>query len=126
MPSCRAPEGRGSSCRRSGLQDIKRGGMDPGIAGRNDASAAGSRLVLPRGDNAASPFDDRDKRYDIMWLQLGFDHQIDMAGRQHAIGIAVAAVTREADVLLDTRECSPVTLVHEQGTGGLQEGIADV
>ena len=47
--------------------------------------------ALPGGDDAAGPLDDRNQRQDVERLQPGLDHEIDMADRQQAIIVAVAA-----------------------------------
>ena len=51
-----------------------------------------------------APDDDRNQRQHVIGLELGLDHEIDVARRQHAIGVAVAAVAREPHRVLDPAE----------------------
>src|SRR3954447_24341734 len=72
-------------------QQLERRRVGALVAGRDDASASLRRTVLPRGHDAARASDDRNERNHIVWLELGLDHEIDVAGSQHAIGVTVAA-----------------------------------
>jgi lysophospholipase len=56
---------------------------------------------VPGRHDAAGSLDDRDQRHDVVGLEAGLDHEIDMAGGQHAIGVAIAAVARQAGDALD-------------------------
>ena len=49
-------------------------------------------------------------------FELGLDHQIDMAGGEHAIGVAIAAVARQPHRLLDPGKGATVGIVHQQRT----------
>ena len=82
--------------------------------------------ALPGRDDAAGAGDDRDQRQHVVGLELGLDDQIDMAGRQHAIGVAVAAVAREPHRVLDPAEGRAVGLVHQQRAGGEQHRLGEV
>ena len=70
--------------------------------------------AVPGGDDAAGAGDDRDQRQDVVGLELGLDHQIDVARRQHAIGVAVAAIARQPHRLLDLAEDRAVGVFHQQ------------
>ena len=50
---------------------------------------------------------------DVVRLELGLDHQIDMAGGEHAIGVAIAAIARQPHRLFDPAETAAVGLVHQ-------------
>src|SRR5262245_36831293 len=79
------------------VQHLQRRLMPPRVAGTDDPSAAFRGAAVPTGDAAAGAENDRDERDDVVGFQLGLDDEIDMAGREHAIGVAVAAVAREPD-----------------------------
>src|SRR5271170_7941896 len=68
--------------------------VDSAVAGGDDASALFPRIAGPGGDDAPGAGDDRNQGRDVMGLELGLDDEIDEAGGEHAIGVAVAAVTR--------------------------------
>ncbi len=57
--------------------------------------------AVPRREPAAGALDDRDQRDNVVGLEAGLDDDVDVAGGDHAIGVAVAAVAGEADALLD-------------------------
>ena len=65
------------------------------VARGEDAAAFGggspSQVVI----TPPAPFDDRHQRDDVVRLQVGFDDEIDEAGRERAIGVAVAAIAHE-------------------------------
>src|SRR6266851_2478224 len=88
------------------------------IAGRDDAAAVLRGLSLPVRDYPAGPGDDRDQGRDVVRLQLGLDHQIEMAGCEHAVGIAVAAIARQPHRALDAAEDLAVAGVGHQRAGG--------
>ena len=77
----------------------------PGRAGAGRRSPRRGRrrrpIALPVGDAAAGALDDRDQRDDVVGLQAGLDDDVGMAGGDHAVGVAVAAVAGEAHGLLD-------------------------
>src|SRR6202171_1923570 len=73
-------------------------------ARRNNAAAALGGLAVPGGDDAAGAGDDRNQCCDVIRFQFGLDHEIEMAGGQHAVGIAVAAIPRQPHRLLDAAE----------------------
>ena len=87
--------------------------MHARIAGGDDAAAALGGLAVPGGDDAAGAGDDRNQRRDIVGLQLGLDHEIEMAGGEHAVGIAVAAIARQPHRVLDPAEGGAVGGVHQ-------------
>src|SRR5262249_40136119 len=81
-------------------QDFQRCLMDAFVAGHDDATPALCRAIFPRRNDATRAGNDRDERYNVVWLDLSLDDQIDQARRQHAIGIAIAAVARELHLVL--------------------------
>src|ERR1019366_2371764 len=103
----------------SAVQQLHRLFMHARIAGGDDAAAALGRSAVPGGDDAAGPGDDRDQGGDIVGFQLGLDHEVEMAGGEHAVGIAVAAIARQSHRLLDTAEHRAVGFVHQQRAGGV-------
>src|SRR5215475_6244078 len=70
------------------IEQLQRRLVHAGIAGRDDAAAVLRCLAFPVGDDAAGPRDDRDQGGDVVRLELGLDHEVEMAGREHAIRIA--------------------------------------
>ena len=88
--------------------------MHAPVAGGDDAAAGARRAAVPRRDDAAGAGDDRNERQDVVRLELGLDHQIDVAGSQHAVGVAIAAVARQPHHLLDLAEGRAVGLVHQE------------
>src|SRR5215216_1830148 len=100
------------------VQELQRGLVHAGVAGGDDAAAAMGGLALPVGDDAAGAGDDRDQCGDVVRLEFGLDHEVEMAGRQHAVGIAVTAIARQLYRTLDPAENLAVGGVHQQGTGG--------
>src|SRR5262245_19658561 len=74
------------------VQQLQRALAHPRVAGGDDAAAALGGLAFPIGNDAAGAGDDRDQGCDIVGLEFGFDHEVEMAGRQHAIRVAVAAI----------------------------------
>ena len=74
------------------------------VAGGDDAAAVMRPAVFPGGHDAAGAFDDRDQRQHVVRLKLGLDDEIDMAGGEHAIGIAIAAIARQPHRLLNPAE----------------------
>ena len=62
---------------------------------------------------------------DVVRLELGLDDEVDLAGRQHAIGVAIAAVARELHLLLDACRMPRGRLVHQQRAGGGQQRVGE-
>src|SRR5947207_3364694 len=73
------------------VQQFHRRLVHAGVTGGDDAAAALGGLAVPGGDDAAGAGDDRDQGCDVIGLQLGLDHEVEVARRQHAVGIAIAA-----------------------------------
>src|ERR1051326_978403 len=71
------------------------------VGRRDDAPAAFRGAAIPRGDDASGTGEDRDEGNDGVAIELGLDAEVDVAGCQHAIGVAVAAVAREPHRLFD-------------------------
>src|SRR5215510_9203763 len=74
------------------LQQRHGGGVHALVARDHDTPAALGAAAVPCRDDAAGASDDRYERNDVVGFQLGLDHEIDVAGREHAIGVAIAAV----------------------------------
>jgi lysophospholipase len=87
----RANNERGTLARHS-LERLQRRRVHALVSGRDDASAGMRRAALPGGDDPAGTGDDWHQRKHVVGLELRFDDEIDVARRQHAIGVAVAAV----------------------------------
>src|SRR6185437_16986514 len=68
--------------------------MDPPVAGGEDPTALRCVLAVPGRHHPARAFDDRGERDDVVGLEIGLDHEVDEAGGERAIGVAVAAVAR--------------------------------
>ena len=86
------------------VQELDRRFMHARIARSDNAAAALSGLALPSGDDTASTGDNRNQRCDVVGFQFSFHHEIDMAGGEHAVGIAVAAIARQPDGVFDPVE----------------------
>src|SRR5262245_44005050 len=73
-----------------------------------DVAAVQRRLALPIGDHAARALEDRDQRHDVVRFQLTLDDEIEIAGRDHRIVVAVATETRQQALRADCakRFCS--------------------
>src|SRR6185369_4510593 len=65
------------------VQQLQRGLMHAGVAGGDDAATALGGLAFPVGDDAAGAGDDRDQGCDVVGFKFGFDHEVEMPGRQH-------------------------------------------
>lgn len=100
--------------------------MQTGVARRNDVSAARWAAAGPRRDDAASTFDDRDERRDIVGLQTGLDDDIDETCGEQAVTVAVAAIAREPRLFLQRRKGGLLFGPFEHfGVGGRQNCIVD-
>ena len=56
--------------------------MDRRIGGRDHPAALPGRPAVPRGDDAPRRLDDGNRRGDVIGVQPGLDHQIDLALRE--------------------------------------------
>ena len=65
------------------------------------------------------------ERQHVIRLEFGLDNQIDMAGGEHAIGVAIAAIARQPHRRLDALEAAAVRLAHQQRTGREQHGVLE-
>ena len=81
-------------------QQLQRLRVNARIAGRDDCAALGCVAAVPRGDDAARALNNGNQRHNIVRLQAGFDNQIGLAQGQLAIGVTIAAITRQPDFLL--------------------------
>ena len=64
------------------------------------------RPALPVGEAPAGALDHRHQRHEVVGLQAGLDDQVGEAHGQQAVGVAVAAVHRQADPALDRSKAS--------------------
>src|SRR6266508_77090 len=85
---------------------------------------AGAGGIITTWEGGAG--NDRHEREHVVRLELRFDHQIDMARREHAIGVAVAAVARQPHHLLDPAKCLAIARIHQQGTRREQDGAGEI
>src|SRR5207248_7763090 len=99
------------------IEQLQRGFVHPRIAGGDDAAAALRGLAFPGRNDSAGAGDDRDQGGDIVGFELGLDHEIEMAGGEHAVGIAVAAIAGQPHRRFDTAECCAIGGVHQERTG---------
>ncbi len=53
--------------------------MQRSRARRDDPPAILGWLSVPSGDDATGTLDDRDQRHDVIGLETGFDHEIDLS-----------------------------------------------
>ena len=97
--------------------------MRPAVARCDDAPAGHGRTAVPGGEHAARAGDDRDQRNDVVRLELGLDDEIDVSGRQHAIGVAIAAIARQPHALLDAAERVAILFRHQQRARGEQHRL---
>ena len=67
---------------------------------RDDRAARFRPPAIPGRDDPARLLDDRNQRANVIGLQNRLDDEIDMAGGQQAIGIAIDAVAEELDLVL--------------------------
>src|SRR5579872_970807 len=83
------------------------------VAGGDNTAAALRGLAFPGGDDAARAGNDRNVRGDVVGLEFGLDDEIEMAGGEHAVGVAVAAITVEPHLSGNAIERGAVGLVHQ-------------
>ena len=76
-----------------------------GVAGGDDLAAVNGGATVPRRHSAASLLDDGDQRDDVDGFQAGFDNEINLAGGEHAIGIAIATVSRHSYCVPHAAKC---------------------
>ncbi len=81
----------------AGGEEAEHGLVEPRIAGGDHSAAVGGAAAGPGGDDPAGPLDHRDQRDDVVGLQPGLDHQVDEAGGDHAVGVAIDPVARQPD-----------------------------
>ena len=91
--------------------------MDPLVAGCHDAAAGIGRFSLPARDHSTRTLNDGHEREHIIGLELGLDDEVDVAGRQHAVGVAIAAVARESDAAFDLRKLRAIARIHQERAG---------
>src|SRR3954470_16992597 len=85
----------------SSLQHLQHRGVHALVPGSDNAPAVLRRRAFPGRHDATGADDDRDQRHDVMGLEFGLDDNIDVACRQHAVSVAIAAVTGELRNLFD-------------------------
>ena len=76
-------------------EQIQHDPVEGGIAAGDDAPAVGGAAAVPGSEDAAGPLDDRDQGGDVVGLQPGLDDDVDEAGRDHAVGVAIDPVARQ-------------------------------
>src|SRR5262249_37389221 len=125
-PSCLARRCSVRSGKTLALKQFERGGVDALVAGRDDAAATIGLAIVPGGDDAAGAADDGHQWEHVVRLEFGLDHEVDVAGGEHAIGVAVSAIAREPHRLLDLAEQAAIGAVHERRAGGEQPCLRQV
>src|SRR5215470_20309511 len=83
----------------SDAEKRQRRSMGAAIAGNQNAAVGAEieRRSVPVGGDAARPFDDRNHRAKIVWLQAGFKNEVNKPGGDQAVGIAIRAKARQLD-----------------------------
>ncbi len=99
--------------------------MGAPVAGGDDGPAFRGVAAVPGGDDSARAFDDRDQGDYVVGVQRRLDHQVDMAGGQHAIGVAIAAIARQPRPGFDGLVTRPQVLGNEFGRSGHQSGVIE-
>ncbi len=99
--------------------------MDAAVAGGDDAAARLGGTAGPGGHDAPGAGDDRDQRRNVMGLELGLDDEIDMAGGEHAIGVAVAAIARQKHLVLDHGKGRAVLRIHQPRARGVEHRLRE-
>src|ERR1700730_19391301 len=99
--------------------------MNFAVPGGNDAATEVGGGTLPSSDDAASSGDNRDKSQNIVRLELGLDHKIDVTCRKTAIGVTIAAIAREPHVLFDAVKWPAVVGAHQARAGGKEHGVLE-
>ena len=74
------------------LVAISAGLREAGLAAATTKPPSTAGAPAAAGDDTAGGLDDGDQRDDVVGLQAGLDHEVDLAHGQHAVGVAVAAV----------------------------------
>ena len=100
--------------------------MQAGVAGSEDAAALSRVAAIPGRDHAAGALDDRDQRQDVEVLEPGLDHEVDLAEREQAIIVAVAAEASQPYGAFDRGEARPLLFGLEQiGARGEEQRLAE-
>src|SRR5262245_55771382 len=99
--------------------------MDAFVAGHDDATPALCRAIFPRRNDATRAGNDRDERYNVVWLDLSLHDQIDYDRRQHATGIAIAAIARQLHHVLYPSKSHALIGLHEQRACRVHHGVID-
>src|SRR5215472_13320193 len=71
--------------------------MGAAIAGHQGSVFRGEAQsrAAPVGGDPACPFDDRNHRAKIVWLQAGFKNEVDEPRGKQAVGIAIGSEARQ-------------------------------
>src|SRR5438132_1389751 len=96
------------------------------VARRDDASARVRGAAFPGGDDASSADDDRHEGKHVVRLELRLDYQIDVARRQHAIGVAIPSIAREPHGSLNPPENFAIARIHQQRAGREQNRAGEI
>ena len=84
------------------------------------------RPALPIGHHAARRLDHRDRRGDVIALQSGLDHQVDLAGGDQRIGIAIHAIAGQPGPGCDAMERGPFRFGPDLGKSRENNGFGQV
>ncbi len=77
--------------------------------------------AVPGGDDAARALDDGHEGQDVERLEPSFDHEVDLACREQAIIVAIAAEAPQPHASAQRRETPPLLLGGEQVGAGRGE-----
>ena len=84
--------------------------MDAPVSGGDDAAAALCGFAVPGGDDAAGAGNDRDQRRDVVGLEFGLDHKVEVPSGQ-LVGLVEGY--RTARVNIDERRSFDVPMPGE-------------
>jgi hypothetical protein len=94
-----------------------------GVRGREDPPAAMGRAARPVRHDPARCLDDGDGRVDVVGLQPGLDHEVDLPRGDERVGVAVHPVAGQPDPVGDAAEGEPLVLGPDFGEGGEEERL---
>ena len=75
-----------------GVQHLHRLGVQFRGGGGEAVAAGFGGAAVPGGDDAAGVFDQRDQGGDVDVLECGFDHEVDVAGGEQCVAVAIETV----------------------------------
>src|SRR5690606_17580007 len=115
-----------ANSRASTLQQFQCLGMQFRGCRSDDIPSPFRASALPSSYDAACLLNDRDQRYYVVRLQPAFDHQVHITCRQHAIGIAVGAVARQAHRLFHPVIGLPAITREQEGARRAKSGCSKI